>query len=123
MSADVTLTLLLGAHYLLGPQQQTHCSSMRRPNDVTVNIACLQGTQQQTRRTMLQWSTDGTDRQMDGHCTITQTQPQTMRAMTMMNVADKFLYQSVGKILLSKIMPAFLNCFLQYVKIPPNHCL
>jgi len=39
--------------------------------------------QQQTRRTLLlQRSTDGTDRRTDGHRTVTNTLPHTMRALS-----------------------------------------
>jgi len=34
-------------------------------------ISCPRGTQQQTRRTLLLWSIDRTDRQTDGHPTVT----------------------------------------------------
>jgi len=37
----------------------------------SIDISCRPGTQQQTRRTLLRWSIDGTDRWTDGHQTVT----------------------------------------------------
>jgi len=37
----------------------------------STDIAGPQGTQQQTHRMLLQQLIDGTEKQMDGHCTIT----------------------------------------------------
>jgi len=36
----------------------------------SIDISCPRGAQQQTHRTLLQRSTDGTDRQSDGHPTV-----------------------------------------------------
>jgi len=61
--------LLLGARRppLPGPQRQTRRGGARRPSDGAVDIACLRlrGAQQQTRRTLLQPSIDGTDGRTD----------------------------------------------------------
>jgi len=38
---------------------------------LSIDISCPHGAQQQTRRTPLLWSNDGTDGQMDGHPTVT----------------------------------------------------
>jgi len=40
--------------------------SGRRQRLLSIDISCPQGAQQQTRRTLLQRSIDGTDRQTDG---------------------------------------------------------
>jgi len=46
------------------------CAVLWRP-PLSIDISCPWGTQQQTRRTLLQRSIDGTDRRMDGHPTVT----------------------------------------------------
>jgi len=48
-----------------GPQQQTLRNGVWQPNDGTVTIACPRIAWQQTRRTLLQRSIDGTDRRTD----------------------------------------------------------
>jgi len=44
----------------------------------SISIACALGTQQQTRRTLLQQSINGTDRQTDRHLIVTKNLPNTM---------------------------------------------
>jgi len=45
----------------------------RRRPQISMHISCAQGAQQQTSRTSLLLSIDGTDRRTDGHPTVTQT--------------------------------------------------
>jgi len=50
----------------------------------STDISCLPpGAQQQTGRTLLQRSIDGTDRRTDGHCTVTQRASEEARPLPM----------------------------------------
>jgi len=59
---------------VLAPAGDRSIAGRRRQRpQLSIDIFCPQGAQQQTSRTPLLLSIDGTDRQTNGHVTVTQT--------------------------------------------------
>jgi len=56
----------------------------------SIDISCPSGPQQQTHRTLLQRSIDGTDRQTDGRA-VTQTLTHTLRAVSVTHISSSDL--------------------------------